>query len=32
MDVIRAFYANKHGIHPQLRSEPRLREERAATK
>jgi 1-acyl-sn-glycerol-3-phosphate acyltransferase len=32
MDVIRAFYADKHGIHPQLRSEPRLREERAATK
>lgn len=27
MDVVRAFYADKHGIHPQLRTEPRLREE-----
>jgi hypothetical protein len=31
MDVVRAFYADKHGIHPQLRTEPRLREEDAAT-
>jgi 1-acyl-sn-glycerol-3-phosphate acyltransferase len=31
MDMIRAFYADKHGIHPELRSEPRLREEQAAT-
>ena len=28
MDVIRAFYADKHGLHPQLRTEPRLRGER----
>ena len=27
MDVVRAFYADKHGIHPRLRTEPRLREE-----
>jgi 1-acyl-sn-glycerol-3-phosphate acyltransferase len=27
MDVVRAFYADKHGIHPELRTEPRLREE-----
>lgn len=27
MDVVRAFYADKHGIHPKLRTEPRLREE-----
>ena len=31
MDIVRAFYADKHGIHPQLRTEPRLREEGAAT-
>jgi 1-acyl-sn-glycerol-3-phosphate acyltransferase len=31
MDLVRAFYSDKHGIHPELRSEPRLREERAAT-
>jgi len=31
MDMIRGFYADKHGIHPELRSEPRLREEHAAT-
>jgi 1-acyl-sn-glycerol-3-phosphate acyltransferase len=30
MDVVRAFYADKHGIHPELRTEPRLREEDAA--
>ena len=30
MDVVRAFYADKHGIRPQLRTEPRLREEDAA--
>jgi 1-acyl-sn-glycerol-3-phosphate acyltransferase len=27
MDTVRAFYADKHGIHPHLRTEPRLREE-----
>ena len=27
MDRIRAFYADKHGIKPELRTEPRLREE-----
>jgi 1-acyl-sn-glycerol-3-phosphate acyltransferase len=27
MDKVRAFYADKRGIHPELRSEPRLREE-----
>ena len=27
MDVIRAFYSDKHGVHPQLRTEPRLHEE-----
>lgn len=27
MDIVRAFYADKHGIHPQNRTEPRLREE-----
>ncbi len=31
MDRVRAFYSDKHGLHPQLRSEPRLREEDAAT-
>ncbi len=30
MDVVRSFYADKHGIHPELRTEPRLREEDAA--
>ncbi len=30
MDVVRAFYADKHGVHPQLRTEPRLREEDVA--
>jgi 1-acyl-sn-glycerol-3-phosphate acyltransferase len=30
MDLIRAFYADKHGIHPELRTEPRLREEDTA--
>jgi 1-acyl-sn-glycerol-3-phosphate acyltransferase len=30
MDVVRAFYADKHGIRPHLRTEPRLREEDAA--
>lgn len=32
MDLIRAFYADKAGVHPQNRSEPRLREEDAATR
>jgi 1-acyl-sn-glycerol-3-phosphate acyltransferase len=27
MDRVRAFYADKHGIHPELRTEPRLRDE-----
>lgn len=27
MDTIRAFYADKSGFHPSLRTEPRLREE-----
>jgi 1-acyl-sn-glycerol-3-phosphate acyltransferase len=27
MDLVRAFYADKHGIRPALRTEPRLREE-----
>lgn len=27
MDTVRAFYADKHGIRPELRTEPRLREE-----
>lgn len=27
MDIVRAFYADKSGIHPQNRTEPRLREE-----
>ena len=27
MDQLRAFYADKRGIHPELRTEPRLREE-----
>lgn len=27
MDRIRAFYADKHGVNPELRTEPRLREE-----
>jgi 1-acyl-sn-glycerol-3-phosphate acyltransferase len=31
MDKVRAFYSDKRGIHPRLRSEPRLREEDAAT-
>ena len=30
MDVVRAFYADKRGIHPELRTEPRLREEDSA--
>jgi hypothetical protein len=27
MDRIRAFYADKSGYHPELRVEPRLRDE-----
>jgi 1-acyl-sn-glycerol-3-phosphate acyltransferase len=27
MDVVRAFYADKRGVHPEMRTEPRLREE-----
>lgn len=30
MDLVRAFYADKRGIHPAQRTEPRLREEDAA--
>jgi 1-acyl-sn-glycerol-3-phosphate acyltransferase len=30
MDLVRAFYADKHGIHPEFRTEPRLREEDAS--
>ena len=30
MDVVRAFYADKSGLRPALRTEPRLREEDAA--
>ncbi len=30
MDVVRAFYADKRGIRPDRRTEPRLREEQAA--
>ncbi|MGO1240733.1 MAG: acyl-phosphate glycerol 3-phosphate acyltransferase, partial [Cellulosimicrobium funkei] len=29
MDVVRAFYADKSGLRPALRTEPRLREEDA---
>jgi 1-acyl-sn-glycerol-3-phosphate acyltransferase len=32
MDVVRAFYADKHGIHPRRRTEPRLLEEDTAGK
>lgn len=31
MDRIRAFYADKAGVRPERRTEPRLREEDAAT-
>lgn len=27
MDRVRAFYADKRGVHPEMRTEPRLREE-----
>ena len=27
MDLVRAFYADKHGLHPEKRTEPRLRNE-----
>lgn len=30
MDLVREFYADKRGIHPERRTEPRLREELAA--
>ena len=30
MDLVRAFYADKRGIHPERRTEPRLREELTA--
>jgi 1-acyl-sn-glycerol-3-phosphate acyltransferase len=31
MEAIRSFYADKHGIHPARRTEPRLREEDRVT-
>jgi 1-acyl-sn-glycerol-3-phosphate acyltransferase len=31
MDLVRAFYSDKRGIHPDRRSEPRLAEEHTAT-
>ena len=31
MDRIRAFYADKAGVRPERRTEPRLREEDAGT-
>ncbi|BDV30874.1 1-acyl-sn-glycerol-3-phosphate acyltransferase [Microbacterium terricola] len=31
METIRAFYADKSGLRPEYRTEPRLREEHAAT-
>ncbi|MFA9565903.1 MAG: acyl-phosphate glycerol 3-phosphate acyltransferase, partial [Acidimicrobiales bacterium] len=31
MDRIREFYADKQGVKPENRTEPRLREEAAAT-
>lgn len=31
MDRIRAFYADKHGLRPEHRAEPRLRDESAMT-
>ncbi|WP_246004056.1 1-acyl-sn-glycerol-3-phosphate acyltransferase [Nocardioides marmoriginsengisoli] len=31
MDFVRAFYADKHGIKPENRTEPRLREEETGT-
>lgn len=30
MDLVRAFYADKRGIHPERRTEPWLREELTA--
>ena len=30
MNLVREFYADKHGIHPELRTEPRLRDESSA--
>ena len=30
MDLVRAFYADKAGFHPELRTEPRLRDETIA--
>ncbi|PKW28079.1 1-acyl-sn-glycerol-3-phosphate acyltransferase [Phycicoccus duodecadis] len=31
MDQVRAFYADKRGVHPERRTEPRLREEERPT-
>ena len=32
MNLVRAFYADKFGVHPEQRTEPRLREEDAAAR
>ena len=32
MDKVREFYRDKHGIHPERRTEPRLREEERASR
>jgi 1-acyl-sn-glycerol-3-phosphate acyltransferase len=32
MDKVREFYRDKHGIHPERRTEPRLREEQRASR
>jgi len=32
MFLVRAFYADKYGVHPELRTEPRLHEEDAAAR
>ncbi len=32
MSLVRAFYADKYGVHPEQRTEPRLREEDAAAR
>jgi hypothetical protein len=32
MDKVREFYRDKHGIHPERRTVPRLREEERASR
>ncbi len=32
MDLVRAFYKDKYGVHPEQRTEPRLREEDTAAR